>query len=624
MRTVEKHPQVKTLRVDAGQRAKLEAYLQKEIEDAKAARWMWDSLCRDLLRLYEGVPQNPVKNTPIENAPNTEITLGAIASDAIYAQAVDLIWTASPIITARATTTDGKWTEHAKAIQAFANWGVANEWNIRQASDHAILDDIQLGSGVYYIPWVENSMKTKVAKITHAGPRAYKIPVEDFFVPGGADEDPQRHRWIAMRWWLDDNELADREKDLKWDVSGFIPVGIKGWVRSYRETLGRTTSSAEISELYEVFNVYCRFDIDGDDIAEDLLVIFDGSSYKIAKVEYAPYDSRPIETMRYQLRAHLFYGIGVMEMIRPFQIGVTDSYNHWMTNMLLANCRLWKAKRGQLPPSPRFWPNKVIEMDDPKSLEPVEMADVYQSGPQAIAMTISLAERRTGVNEMSLPRPSQVLGSRTPGITALSLLQQVNRRFTPAFDSIRIATAGAVRQCLFRYSEQIKAGNKDAEQNITKVLGAKDGNLAIEVLRDPDFDKAIAVELTASSASVNRDADRQNAIMLVNILAQYYQRVMELVTISSNPQVAPEVKTVASKIAKAAGEIIERTIRTFDQIRDPRTFIVSVEEELDGLAGLSKSGLDGLGRILSLVGGPQANGAANGTQRGVVDGVPTG
>src|SRR5258705_9483536 len=89
----------------------LRAWLQKEITDAKAARWMWDSLCRDLLRMYEGVPQNPVRNTPIENAPNIEITLGAIASDAIYAQSMDLIYTVSPHLTVRAT--NKKWTQHA-------------------------------------------------------------------------------------------------------------------------------------------------------------------------------------------------------------------------------------------------------------------------------------------------------------------------------------------------------------------------------------------------------------------------------------------------------------------------------------------------------------------------------
>ena len=38
------------------------------------------------------------------------------------------------------------------------------------------------------------------------------------------------------------------------------------------------------------------------------------------------------------------------------------------------------------------------------------------------------------------------------------------------------------------------------------------------------------------------------------------------------------------KIADAAGEVIDRTIRTFDQVRDPALFIIEVEEEMAAAA----------------------------------------
>ena len=61
----------------------LKTFLTVELEDAISSRFSLEQLWRDLLRMYDGVPKNPVKNFPIENAPNTEITLGAIAADAI-------------------------------------------------------------------------------------------------------------------------------------------------------------------------------------------------------------------------------------------------------------------------------------------------------------------------------------------------------------------------------------------------------------------------------------------------------------------------------------------------------------------------------------------------------------
>src|SRR6185437_6671880 len=101
------------------------------------------------------------------------------------------------------------------------------------------------------------------------------------------------------------------------------------------------------------------------------------------------------------------------------------------------------------------------------------------------AFPIAMAERRVGINDLSTPRPSAVLGSRTPGITALSMLQQVNRRFTPAFDAVRLACAGAVRQCLYRYQERLLAGDRESERHIRRVLGDAEGDLVISLLKDP-------------------------------------------------------------------------------------------------------------------------------------------
>jgi hypothetical protein len=307
--------------------------------------------------------------------------------------------------------------------------------------------------------------------------------------------------------------------------------------------------------------------------------------------------------MRYQMRAHLFNGIGVMDMLRPYQEETSDIHNYRVLNMFLANARFWKAKSGSVPDTMKVWPGKVQEMQDPADLVAEQMADVYPSAPAAESITISLAERRVGINDLSTPRPSAVLGSRTPGITALSMLQQVNRRFTPAFDAVRLACAGAVRQCLYRYQERLLAGDRESERHIRRVLGDAEGDLVISLLKDPDFDECVAVTMTASSASVNREADRQNSLMLVNILSQYYDKTLQLVAIAANPQTPPPVRDVAGKIAEAAGRIIERTIRTFDQVRDPQTFIVNVSEELDGIQDLSQQGMLGLAGLVGTIGG---------------------
>ena len=266
--------------------------------------------------------------------------------------------------------------------------------------------------------------------------------------------------------------------------------------------------------------------------------------------------------------------------------------------MYLANCRAIISKTGTFPGGTvTMWPYKNIEVQDPENVKFVEMADVYNSGPAAISMLTGFAERRTGANE-SIAKPSQILGSRTPATTALTLQQQVNRRFTPAFDQMRLATAGAVKQCLYRYQERLLADDLAVEAFIKEMLGDEDGAIVVETLRNKNFDNEIDIELTASSSSVNRDVDKQNAILLVNILMQYYQRVLELTTVAANPQIAQEVRDVARQIVEKASEVMDRVIRTFDQIRDPENFIVEMESELDGIPNISQAGSAGLQQLL--------------------------
>lgn len=597
------------LRISKIKRAELSGFLQIEIEDALSARNMLEQEMRGCLRRYEGVPKNPYRSTPFENAPNIEVTLGAIACDSIYAQAVDLIYTASPPITCRAVRGDPENVKGAKALQRFVNHGASTEFNMRDATDHVLLDDIQLGTGVFYIPFVEQKKKTKINRIVSRGPMMIPVPVEDFLMPGGAYGDLQVSRWCAMRTWMTRAELVEEAQLREWEIGNAVEAAAVDWVRSQRELLGMTSSpSRRLGDLFEIFHVYVYYDIDGDGLQEDLRVIYDRSARSIYRVTYNPYDKRPFEACRYQLRAHLFYGMGVMTMMAPFQDEATELHNARTANVLIANTRIWKGKRGQIDENMTIWPGKFIAMDDPDSLKGEQLGDVYPSAFNAEALTLSLAERRSGVNELA--KPSQVFGSRTPGITALSALQQMNRRFTPAFDGMRLAIAGAVQQCLYRYQEMLLAGDQLIEGKIKELLGEEDGRLVIDLLKTPNFDEQIAVELTAASASVNREADRQNALLLVNVLAQYYQRVLELTAIAANPQTPQPVRDVALKIGAAAGEIIDRTIRAFDSVRDPQTFIVEMDDAIDGMQDLDQSGIAGLAQMLQIAAGQTANGAA--------------
>jgi hypothetical protein len=106
------------------------------------------------------------------------------------------------------------------------------------------------------------------------------------------------------------------------------------------------------------------------------------------------------------------------------------------------------------------------------------------------------------------------------------------------------------------------------------VVGEQNANLISDVLKLQDFTHAVAIEFTASSASVNKEADRQNAIILTNTLGQYYQQAVALAMQAADPNTPPAVRELLLDISKKGTEMMDRTLRTFDQIRDPEAFLV--------------------------------------------------
>lgn len=613
MRIITTHLNAEALEPDEAQLTAFSAWLFPEIEDAVSARYPQDVRWREALRQYDAIPLKPVRNIPIENAPNIEIPVGATLTESVYAQVLDLIFNIQPVVTVRPVGAEDhpERKAMATALQQHVNWGAANEWNLRAAAEEAILDDVKLGTGVLYSPFTESVRKGRNQKVVQRGPRIMVIPVEDFFIPGGAYGDLQEARWCAHRKYYSEGELIDEATANEWDITDAQPLGAVGWVRTRREMLGRTWRSNLItSELYEVWRVHCYFDIDGDGIDEDLLVHANRSNRKILKIEYNLYDKRPYNAMRFQIRGHLFYGIGVMDMTSQYQQEASDVHSYALTNALLANCRLYKTTDASIGESQRVWPGKVITLTDIEAFHEMKMSDIYPSMIMMQGFPIQLAQTRVGLNDVSQPAGHAM--PRTPGITAISLLNQANKRFTPAFDAVRLCVAGAVAQCLYRESERLLAGDKELEDHIIKVHGPTRGRHVIDALKDADFDLAYAVEITASSSTINRDVERQNSLLLVNILGQYYQRVLELVAIASNPQTPEPVRDAARKIASAAGEIVQRTLTTFDQVRDPSDFIVDVNAELDKAADVGQQGMQSLMQMFAPMMGAGANGHEQG------------
>lgn len=597
-------------------RVRLARILQREITEAESARFPLTMRWKENIRQYEGIPRVAVKNYPIENAPNTELNISGTVVDTIYAQALDILWGIEPLVMVRASGTNGAFSDCAADIQILANRLAGNELALRQASNHSLLDCIKHGTGLTYTPWTERVRYTDIARITSRGPRAFSPPLEDWLVPGGAETFDEFLPWLGIRNWRTATQLDVMVRTAGWKLDGAQKTASTNYTRTAREQAGMTRPSTQrIGELYDIWMLYGTFDVDGDGIERDLLVYYNFSGNRVLHATWNPYDVMPANLSQYQLREHLIYALGTVEMCSQFQESATTILNENLANMMLANTRMYTGPAGSVPGDTiRARPGKFIGTTGGNQITELKMSDVYPSGLASLGVLGQMWERRTGVNEVSSPRPSSMLGNRTPGITAMTLMQAANRRFATAFDSMRDATAGCVWQGLMRYHERIRMGDALAIQHIQAMFPDPErGGSVVAALKDPTFDDGMIVEMQATSATANQMQDRQEMVQLAGILGAYYDKSLQLIAVASQQGIAEPVREVALKVAHGTAEIIKRTLQKFDQIRDAEALVLDLEAQINALPAAPPAILGQLGSALGLAGSGGGDGGQGGS-----------
>jgi len=103
-------------------------------------------------------------------------------------------------------------------------------------------------------------------------------------------------------------------------------------------------------------------------------------------------------------------------------------------------------------------------------------------------------------------------------------------------------------------------------------------------------------------------------LQLSQIMDTYYQRILQLGQLATSPQVPTPMRDMAQKIATAAGELVERVVRTFDTIQDPKAFLVNFNEQLDQSVQIADA--DTAGQLMGLLDSIDQQQAAGGQPQG--------
>ena len=475
----------------------------------------------------------------------------------IFSQAP--FWTALPL--------NAQWVDHAIPTQNFFDFIQKNELQLPVKTVDYSYEQANIGTAVAKQIWVSERIKDKryddagniiKVDIVDDGPRFIPIVIEDFIFPTHSIQDIQLSPWVAHRFRLTWNVVERRGKKI---IETGEPIyinteEIKNQFISQAsdktqkdEDIERIVRSKQNQE-YEMFEVWCDYDYDEDGITEKCCFTFHNSSESPSNVALTlvrpilnPWNHRlrPFLVSQCFPRAHRILGIGFGQRLERLQLGMTTTANQAIDNATVANARMITYKKGLGIKAPlKVWPGRSIAVNDHTDIAAFQLGDIYPSFNVIMNILKDVTERVTGVSDYWLGRESPTVGQSATATSTLALIQEG----TKLFDFLLRNTRQTFRESaymLYSLVQQMKP------MGMAYTLMGKDAQLLEQTWNaksaDPnEIRKSMEFDLTASSASSNKNMEQQSWMEYFQLVMGYYEKIFQASQIFFNPQAPLELK----------------------------------------------------------------------------------
>lgn len=526
-------------------------------------------------KAYQATPAEKIREFPFHNASNIVVPVIAIHADTLLARVMAAIIKVRPLWVSRLVGEFPPGTEELRtSLETFmADVGLEpTELDLYRVYHEWFGGTIREGTGIVKSPWVkmlEDSIRVSgdgsfdyERHTLYEGPRPEKVALEDFGIdPHEKTLEAANFKYHVVR--LQRFDLEER---------GFRRIYDPEKVKTILATPDRTTRRAAQQEMesdigartvsgygFAEWDVYeCHFRYKLGQKYVKIIAAYHEKTDTILRAFFHYYPSDIFVAARLFYRDDFFFGYGFAEMLWPFQEEVSQIHNQRRDNATVKNASCLRAD----PDSPlhrgyKTFPGAVI----PGRKDEVEAFPFGQGTAQSEiaeeSQSLDLADRRSGVSP-----PQQGFGAGGPtkkgGYSAmgtLSLLQEGNSRSDLNTTDIRYAHTKLGRILTEEYAE---FGIGDRAQRYGQ-MGAK-LSAALKLISDGK----LRLPVTASTASVNREVEKQNDIMLTAIMQKHYGAVVQMLQLASNQMMPQEVKVYVTKASESATRLMREVLRHFD------------------------------------------------------------
>lgn len=571
-------------------------------------------------RAYDGEPHESKKNFPWPNAANLVVPLIGITTDSIVARIVNTIFSVEPFWTIRPLRKEVD--QIAKPCELYMDWSRKSEYNLYRAVRPFTIEVVKFGWGWLKFGWEIFSTRDFVtgadAQVQEREeivrrPNVYHILNQDMITQAGV-EDEEQAEWVCHRIRLTDNQVRMRIHDHIYELNE-DQIDQKEDIHKVHESL--RSSSNQSTTPKEKLNTFYEFCGDypwgPEKLPTPMLLTLHRPSHKIVRAIFNPYGFRMYKKAKFIEREGRLEGFGIAKRLHYLQHELSTIHNQQVDNATVANTRFFLGKKGSVRQDTRIWPGRFIPVNNTETdIKAMQLGDVYPSMRALEMSALSYAERASGVSDYQLGRESNVAGSGATATGTLALIQEGNRRFDLNIRDIRDVLSEVGRRVL-------ELNQRFRPRGAAYFVQGQDGMYTEEALdMPPEFSVSkLAVELSASTATINKEVEKQSLIALMGVVERYYGQLNQAAQALANPQIPGELKDLVIKETQGMKHIMDRIVQSFDV-----KAIDTVVPAIGGQGGMQPNGPipgagnpsgnpaePGMEQFLGLLGDPGGNGA---------------
>jgi hypothetical protein len=541
-----------------------------------------ESKLKEFARLYKGTPLTENRDIPWPGASNIEIQIVASNSDNLLARVMAMYMT-DPLWSAKiyGDIEAGKGDDQRSATEKFLSNMALDpaELDFYRVEEAWFSSTIRNGTGIIKFPWLYHvetqyistgDIDSPAAKyetkdvIRFDGPRPENVPLNKFLTDISyqklEDSKFKCHIMTCSRKTLEDKKALKFFDDDKLDRIIAQPDRSQSDVlQNYNERNQglQDTGSGSLSDEYDIYECWYRYQHNGENLRLVCLHHPTSKTRLAAFYNYYPDNMDIFEDAKLAYDDDQYYGYGFAEMLKAYQDEISELHRQRINAKTLANSTAFRInKNSKLHSILQFYPGILIPADKDE-IDRIDTGNPQADNLDGENISLALVKERTGIDPATGGTGGGIVNSKR-GIYSsqgtFAVLQQQNSRTGLRMSDMRSAHS--------------RAGTKFAKMYASFGLGKKLRQFGdnAEALRDA-FENIksgkLGLSVRASTASMNKELEKQNDIMLSQTLTQLYTQDAQMVQALGTPGIPPELSAYYIDVLRAKQSLYKEIVQNF-------------------------------------------------------------